>query len=86
MMENDLREMVPVHTSVFVWRFFGGQWSISLDFSQNQHCLEMFLGMVFRIHVNTNTEGHVARHAKGPNRSRTAGQLELVENHHLSHW
>ena len=24
MMENDLREMVPVHTSEFVWRFFGG--------------------------------------------------------------
>ena len=66
--------------------FLGGQWSISLDFSQNQHCLEMFLGMVFRIHVNTSTEGHVARHTKGPNRSRTAGQLELVENHHLSHW
>lgn len=60
--------------------FLGGQWSISVDFSQNQHCLEMFWGMVFGIHVNTNTEGHVARHSKGPNRSRTAGQLELVEN------
>lgn len=26
MMENDLREMVPVHTSEFVWHFF---WAVN---------------------------------------------------------